>query len=124
LALACEMDGDTAARDAALKKVRDQPKPNAPRAAELFGVIGAWLAAGDNTPLDLDRLNKIFESMSASSRPNSYVFAGIFLDRHGKPNVALDYLKRGNAEQCLPWFRLIALDALRARKIDPDPFPW
>jgi hypothetical protein len=69
-------------------------------------------------------IEKIFASMPASSRPNSCVFAGVFLDRHGKPDVALDYLKRANAEQCLPWFRLIALDALRARKIDPGSVPW
>jgi hypothetical protein len=124
LALACEMDGDTAARNAALKTVRDQPKSNAPRAAALFGVIGDWLAAGDQSPLDLNRLKEILESMPASSRANSYMFAGVFLDRHGKPDIALEYLKRANAEQCLPWFRLIALDALRARNIDPGSVPW
>ena len=124
LALACDMDGDPMARDAALKKVRDQPKPNAPKAAALFGIIGDWLKAGDKSPLDLNRLNEILESMPAAPRPNSYVFAGIFLDRHGKPDVAIDYLKRANDKECLAWFRLIAVDALRARQIDPGPFPW
>jgi hypothetical protein len=51
------MDGDPIARDAALKKFRDQPKPNAPKAAALFRIIGDWLAAGDKSPLNLSRLN-------------------------------------------------------------------
>jgi tetratricopeptide (TPR) repeat protein len=123
-ALACEMDGDTKARDAALLKVREQPMPDAPRTAAIFGVIGEWLAAGDKSPLDLKRLNEIFESISASSRPNTYVFAGVFLDRHGKPDIALDFLKRANDKQCFPWYRLIARDALSARNIDPGSFPW
>ena len=124
LALACDMDGDPMACDAALKKVRDQPKPNAPKAAALFGIIGEWLKAGDKSPLDLNRLNEILEAMPASPRANSYVFAGVILDRHGKPDVALDYLKRANDKECLSWFRLIAVDTLRARQIDPGPFPW
>jgi hypothetical protein len=62
--------------------------------------------------------------MPAAPRANSYVFAGVFLYRHGKPDIALDYLKRANDKECLPWFRLIAVDTLRARQIDPGPFPW
>jgi tetratricopeptide (TPR) repeat protein len=124
LALACDMDGDAVARDAVLKAVRDEPKPKAPKVAELFGVLGEWLANGEKSPLDLKRLDPMFESLAAYNRASSYVFAGAFLDRHGKPDVALDYLKRANVKECPPWFRLIATDALRARGVDPGIIPW
>jgi tetratricopeptide (TPR) repeat protein len=124
LALACDMDGDAVARDAVLKAVRDEPKPKAPKVAKLFGVLGEWLANGEKSPLDLKRLDPTFESLPAYNRESSYVFAGAFLDRHGKPDVALDYLKRANVKECPAWFRLIATDALRARGVDPGIIPW
>jgi tetratricopeptide (TPR) repeat protein len=124
LALACDMDGHAAARDAALKAVRDEPRPNAPSVARLFGVLGEWLADGERSPLDLERLNQMLGSLPADIRASSCVFAGVFLDRHGEPDAALAYLKRANVKECPRWFRLIALDALRARAVDPGFIPW
>jgi tetratricopeptide (TPR) repeat protein len=124
LALACDMDGDAPARDAALKAVRDEPKPKAPGVAKLFGVVGEWLAIGEKSPLDLKQMDRMFESLPANNRASSYVFAGVFLDHHSKPDVALDYLTRANVKECPRWFRLIAIDALRARGVDPGAIPW
>ena len=95
-------------RDSALKKVRDQPKPDAPKAAALFGIIGDWLAAGDKSPLDLNRLNEILEAMPASPRANSTSSPAFFSIATASRTLHIDYLKRANDKECLHWFRLIA----------------
>ncbi len=123
-ALAADMAGDAAARDAAIKKVRARPRPGSPKIAAIFGIIGDWLAAGDKSPLDLDRLRPIFESIPKASRPNAFALTGLFLDRHGKTEPAIDYLKQADSPDCFDWFRLLARHTLRARKVELAAFPW
>jgi len=124
LALACDMSGDSAARDATLKAVREETKPSAPKTAKILSILGEWLANGEKSPLDLKRMEEIFESIDAPGRPTSYALIGVFLDRHGKPDVALDHLKHANAKECYGWYRLLARDALRVRGVDPGAMPW
>jgi tetratricopeptide (TPR) repeat protein len=124
LALACDMDGDAAARDAAFDSVKNEPRPALPKVARLFGVLGDWLVNGEKSALDLREVNQMLQSMPLANRASSAAFAGLFLDRHGKRDVAIEYLKKANVNECIPWFRLLAIDALRSKKIDPGPIPW
>jgi tetratricopeptide (TPR) repeat protein len=124
LALACDMDRAAAARDAALDSVRTEAKPALPKVARLFGVLGEWLVNGEKSMLDLRQVNEMLQGMPPANRASSAAFVGLLLDRHGKCDAAVEYLKKANVNECIPWFRLLAIDALRAKKIDPGPIPW
>ncbi len=121
LALACDAAGDAAARDATLKAIGNDPKPTSPKTAKILGMLGAWLASGEKSPLDRKSIDEPIEGMPPQLRANSYSMVAIFLDRHGKPEDALDYLKRANVDECYLWVRFLIQDALQQRGIETRP---
>ncbi|WZO96359.1 tetratricopeptide repeat protein [Isosphaeraceae bacterium EP7] len=124
LALACELAGDKAGRDDALKAIGDNPSPSSPRTAKVMGRLGVWLAKGDPNELDMEALKAEIEELTASKWPSTCAILAPFLERNGKQEAALEYFNLANADPCYAWFRLIAQDGLRARGVDPGIFPW
>ncbi len=123
LALACDLEGNTEARDAVMKQVAEEPNPSGPVTAQLLGILGSWLAKGEESPLDLDRIEKLLSEGNPDRRPNTAVIVGLFLNRHGKTDAALAYLKEGDDDRTYLWFRFLARNALQDRGITLDPIP-
>jgi tetratricopeptide (TPR) repeat protein len=124
LALACELAGDTAGRDAALKAVGESKKPTGPKTAKLMGKIGDWLAKGDPDALDMEAIKADINDLGPQGWPATCAILAPFLDRHGKQEAAHEYLNLANSDQCYSWLRLITLDAIRAKGDDPGIFAW
>ena len=124
LAWACDVAGDAKARDVAMKAVATDPKPSGPKTARVVAVLAEWLAKGEKSPLDLKRIDAILAEIDPKGRPNTAATVGLFLDRHGKPNDAAQYLKQADTDQCHPWFRFAVRNARRARGVELAPIPW
>ena len=124
LALACDQAGDAAARDAVMKEMAEDPETAGTKDREAGRQsFSTGLAKGTSLDPDLERINTILSEMP-KSRPNSEAIVGILLDRHGQRDVAVDYLKRANVKEGGFLFRLLAMEALRARGIDRGCIPW
>jgi tetratricopeptide (TPR) repeat protein len=122
LILACDRHGDTAARDSVMRAVADDPKASGPKSAQVIGILAEWLKTGEGSPLDVGAIDAVLGDKRQTA--NSCVFIGDLLDRHGKADAARAYLDAANTPDCYPWFRLLAMDSLRARGVDPGSFPW
>jgi len=124
LALAHDSLGDSPARDAALKAVNEDPRPIGPKTAASIASLLDWMAKGKPEPFDGARTEAIINGIEPDHRPNSWALVGLLLDRLGRPEDAIPYLKRADAPGCHEWSRLLARDALRARGIEAAPFPF
>jgi tetratricopeptide (TPR) repeat protein len=119
---ACDLAGDRAVRDAAMKTIAAQTA-TAPRTARIIGALADWLAQGEKSSPDLKRIDALLEEIPAEYRPDSAGIVGLLLDRHGRKEEAVRYLKLADAGTAEPWFRLLVRAALRARKIEPAAAP-
>ena len=124
LALARDQAGDAKARDATLKLIATHREPTSPVTARAMGALGDLLAKGDEAVGDLGRLAAIVGEIDPARRPNTGAIVGVFLQRNGRADAALDYLRQADVPECFPWFRYLVRDALRVRGVDPSPFPW
>ena len=123
LAVACDLDGDPKARDAAMKAVGDDSKPSAPLTAKVVAALGDWLAKGGKNEPDLARVDGLVEQMKPEARPNCTTFVGLLLDRHGQADAAIKYLKQADTDKTYLWFRYLARSVLRARGTALEPIP-
>lgn len=124
LVLALGRDGDRAALDATLKTIGADPEPDGPKTARILGIFGPWLADGEKSPLDLEPIDAILAEIEPKKRPQTDAVVGLFLNQHGKTDVALNYLQHADADGCFAWYRLLVRDALRESGHEPSPFPW
>jgi tetratricopeptide (TPR) repeat protein len=122
LTWACDLAGDVKARNATMKAIT-AGKPASPRMARIVGVLADWLSKGEKTSPDLKQIDAILEEIKPERRPASAVIVGLLLDRHGKRDEALRYLKLADAAPLDPWFRFPVRAALRARRIEPAAMP-
>ena len=88
---------------AVMKAISDDPKPTAPKTARLIGILREWLAKGEKSPLDLEPIDAILAEIAAIRRPNTEAILGVLLDRLGKGDVALTYLKHANVQECVSY---------------------
>jgi hypothetical protein len=86
-------------------------------------VLADWLAQGEKSSPDLKRIDALLEEIPAEYRPDSAGIVGLLLDRHGRKEEAVRYLKLADAATAEPWFRLLVRGALRARGIEPAAAP-
>jgi hypothetical protein len=124
LAWACDVAGDDKARDATLKAVATDKTPTGPKTARAIGVLADWLAKGEKSALELNRIDAILADIDPPARPNTAAIVGLFLDRHGKRQDAERYLNQADTKPCHRWFRFVVRNARRARGVALDPIPW
>ena len=123
LAIVQDRIGDKSGRDATIKALSRDPKPLGPKTAKLVGLVGEWLVKGDKAPLDLKPIEAILSEIPPAARPASQATLALFLDHHGKRDLASGYFKQANTKDCSPMLRALAIDALRARGINTDVSP-
>jgi hypothetical protein len=121
LVWACDLVGDFKARNATMKVIATGKA--SPKTARIIGVLREWLTKGEKSSLDMKQLDAALDEISAATRPNSAGIVGLLLDRHGKRDDALRYLKLADTAAANPWFRFPVRDALRARGIEPAVIP-
>jgi hypothetical protein len=122
--------GENAKRDRLLKQVVEQKLPpkhpydHRPHREELIDLARhfiADLAAGGKCKLDFDKLHAIRDRTQERDRCSFNYFLACYLDRHGKPELAVDYWKQCMGAPELPLgTRTLAGAALSKRGVKPS----
>ncbi|HZZ73982.1 MAG TPA: hypothetical protein VFE24_17140 [Pirellulales bacterium] len=128
-ALSAEDLKDQSRRDKALDFIANhaanyQPQSNTEPASELISLSKLWiadLAKGGKAEFDWSELDKIGAHCAPEAKDEFYYFVGAYLDRHGKPEKAIDYWKMVMFSRVMPGYpQTLAGAALLKHKIGPE----